>query len=113
LTNISKHDLRRLSPIDGQNVQSKRPPSNVEPAASSISTSLGQLTKSRTSERGENEETCLSIQQYAPPVINPLSTMDTQALRQSGWSAQLAESMDLKRPHLVGDAALARKKARV
>lgn len=109
----SKSDHTRLSPIDSQDVQSDNPGSHVDITAPN--TTLSGLTEAKTNKHGKDEEASnFSIQDYAPPIIYPVSIRDTQGdLEQSGWGAQLAESMDLKRQSATGDTTFPRKKARI
>jgi serine/threonine protein kinase len=102
----------QLSPIDEHDAQLKRPPPHVDIAAPN--TAISKITQAKANKGGEDEDSYLSIQDYAPPVIYSVSMVDTQDdLKQSGWGAQLAESMDLKRHSATGNTDLSRKKARI
>lgn len=109
----SKSDHTRLSPIESQDVRSDKLASHVDITASS--TGISQSTNAKTNEHNNEEEASnFSIQDYAPPIIYPVSMTDTQGdLEQSGWCALLAESMDLRRQSAAGDTTLRRKKARI
>jgi serine/threonine protein kinase len=108
----SKLHHTQLSPIDEHDTQPKRPTPHVD--INSSNNAIRKLTKAKTNKGGGDEETYLSIQDYAPPVIYPVSMVDTQDdLEQSGWGAQLAESMDLKRQSATDNTYLPRKKARI
>jgi serine/threonine protein kinase len=110
----SRFQHEQLSPIDEYVAQPKRPAPHVDIATPNTAISTLTRANANTNKRGEDEESSyLSIQDYAPPVIYPVSMVDTQDdLGQNGWGAQLAESMDL-RQSATGNADLPRKKARI
>lgn len=104
-TRSSARQEVRLSPIESQNTRSHRPASSLGIAASDAET--GQLPNAESSKRHEEEEMpYASIQDYAPPIVDQQSAMDTQVgLTQSAWGAQLAQSMDLDMQTMARDIA--------
>lgn len=95
----------KLSPINIQDKQSRRPASSRGIAASNAE--VNQSANAKTNKRQEDEEmSYASIQDYAPPILYSKSAVDTQdGLAQSAWGMQLAQSMDLDRQTMARDIA--------
>lgn len=101
----------RLSPIDGTDTQVNKPMAHSRAAAQATEGSLAQHETAKCS--ADEESSYMSIEDYAPPVILPVSTMNTQHdPSQSQWQSQLAKSMELDERPASGYGILSRKKVR-
>lgn len=101
----------QLSPIDKPIKQLKKPVSDI-PGAAQVSE--GTRVQHETTKRHADEEmSYMSIDDYAPPVIYPVSAMGTQVdLEQIRWQTHLADSMELNGRSTSEYGVLPHKKAR-
>lgn len=107
----AKISSTQLSPIDEPIKQLRKPVSNIGGAAQVNEASRAPHETNK--HRADEEMSYMSIDDYAPPVIYPVSAVGTQVdLDQSRWQTQLAESMELNERSASKYGVLPRKKVR-